>query len=496
MNAQPHVRIAIIGSGFAGLGMAIRLKQEGIQDFAVLERAEDVGGTWRDNTYPGIACDVPSHLYSFSFAPKPDWSRTYSPGQEIWDYLRDCAERFGVIPHMRFGHEVTGAEWDEEAQVWRLETSKGAVTCNVLVAGMGPLSEPSLPDIEGIDSFEGRMFHSAQWDHDYDLGGKRVAIIGTGASSIQIVPKIQPKVAELRVFQRTAPWILPHTDRPVTRIEKRLYKLFPGLQRLVRAGIYWSRESLVPGFVMDQRFMKIPEFLGRRQLKRQVPDPELRRKLTPRFRIGCKRILISNDYYPALTKPNVEVVTDAIAEFRPNGIATAGGTLHEVDAVVFGTGFHVTDMPAAQRVRGRGGVLLDDVWKGSPQAYLGTAIAGFPNMFMLIGPNTGLGHNSMVFMIESQLAYVLDCLRKMEERGIATVDVRPEAQARFNERVQARMRGTVWNSGCASWYIDENGRNTTLWPGFTWKYRQLTREFDPAEYEVQVGAPVLEPAAA
>ena len=496
MNDDQHVRIAIIGTGFAGLGMAIRLKQEGIHDFAVLERAEDVGGTWRDNTYPGIACDVPSHLYSFSFAPNPDWSRTYSPGQEIWDYLRNCAHRFGVVPHIRFGHEVTGAAWDDEASRWTLETSAGAVTCDVLVAGMGPLSEPSLPDIEGIESFEGHAFHSAQWDHNYDLTGRRVAVIGTGASSIQIVPRIQPKVGELRVFQRTAPWVLPHTDRQITRVEKRLYRLFPALQRLVRTAIYWSRESLVPGFVMDERLMKVPEFLGRLHLSRQVRNPELRRKVEPNFRIGCKRILISNDWYPALTQPNVEVVTEGIAAFRPNGIVTADGTLHELDAVVLGTGFHVTDMPAAQRVRGRGGVLLDDVWKGSPQAYLGTTIAGFPNLFMLVGPNTGLGHNSMVFMIESQLAYVLDCLKTMERRGITVVDVRPEAQARFNERIQARMQGTVWSSGCASWYIDENGRNTTLWPGFTWAYRQLTREFDAADYDVQVGAPAPQPAVA
>ena len=491
-----HHRIAIIGTGFAGLGMAIRLKEEGIHDFVVLERAEDVGGTWRANTYPGCACDVPSHLYSFSFALNPDWSRTYSPQPEIWDYLRDCSRRFGVEPHIRYRHDVAGAAWDEDEQVWRLDTSQGPLTAQVLIAGMGPLAEPSFPDIPGLDSFEGSAFHSAEWDHDHDLTGERVAVIGTGASAIQLVPQIQPKVSSLKVFQRTPPWVMPHSDRPITSFERRLYRLFPPAQRLVRSLVYWGRELLVPGFVKDQRLMKVPELLARRHLQKQVPDPDLRAKVTPDYMIGCKRILPSNKWYPALMQPNVELVTGGIREVKAHSIVAADGSEHEVDTIVFGTGFHVTDMPIGQKVRGRGGRLLDDAWKGSPQAYLGATIAGFPNLFTLIGPNTGLGHNSMVFMIESQLGYVLGALRHMERNGLAAIDVRREAQDAYNAEIQARMPGTVWMSGCASWYIDENGRNTTIWPDFTWKFRRRTAAFDPAQYEVVQPAPERVPAAA
>jgi cation diffusion facilitator CzcD-associated flavoprotein CzcO len=477
-----HVRVAIVGAGFGGLGMAIRLKQAGIHDFAVLERADAVGGTWRDNTYPGCACDVPSHLYSFSFAPNPGWSRTFSRQPEIWDYLRECSERFGVTPHVRFGHDVTAADWDDDAQRWSIETSAGALTAEILVGAMGPLSAPSVPSIPGLDTFAGTAFHSAEWNHDHDLTGERIAVIGTGASTIQLVPEIQPRAGRLHVFQRTPPWIMPHPDRPIGEREQRLYRRFPAAQRLVRGAIYWSRETFVLGF-LHQRVMRLPERLARRHLRHQVPDTALRAKLRPSYRMGCKRVLISNDYYPALTKPNVEVVTDGIREVRPGSIVTHDGTEREIDTIVFGTGFHVTDMPVAEIVRGRDGRTLAEHWQGSPQAHRGTSIAGFPNLFMLVGPNTGLGHNSIVFIIESQVRYVLDCLRVMDERGVASVDVRPEAQAAFNEEVQRSMRGTVWTSGgCASWYLDANGRNTTLWPGSSWSFRTATRRFDPADY--------------
>ena len=491
------IRIAIIGTGFSGLGMAIRLKQKGIHDFVVLERAEDVGGTWRDNTYPGCQCDVPSHLYSFSFAPNPDWSRTYSEQPEIWEYLRRCSERYGASDHIRFGHEVTEAAWNEDEQHWALETNKGTFTASVVIGGLGPLTEPAVPELPGLDSFRGTTFHSARWDHGHDLDGKRVAVIGTGASAIQFVPRIQPLVGKLEVFQRTPAWVLPHTDRPITRVERRLYRASSPLQRLNRAVVYFSREWLVLAFTVQKRLMKLPQWLARRHMHRQVPDPELRSKLTPNYMIGCKRILLSNDWYPALTKPNVELVTSPIREVRPSSLVTEDGVEHEVDTIIFGTGFHVTDMPAAERLRGRDGVLLSDVWQGSPQAHLGTAISGFPNLFMLIGPNTGLGHNSMVFMIESQIAYVLDCLGVMEERGLASVEVRPEVQERFNAALQREMRDTVWTAGgCSSWYLDANGRNTTLWPGFTWRFRQITRRFDPAQYVLRTRTPELVPARA
>src|SRR3954471_16210428 len=487
-----HFRVAIVGTGFAGLGMAIRLKQEGIHDFVVFERADDVGGTWRDNTYPGCQCDVPSHLYSFSFAPNPDWSRTFSRQPEIQDYLRRCAAHFGVIPHIRFRHAVTGAHWDDDAQQWEVETSGGTFTAQVLVAGMGGLSEPSIPAIPGLENFEGPAFHTAQWDHDVDLRGKRVAVIGTGASSIQVVPHIQPEVEQLHLFQRTPAWIMPHPDRPLSEREHTLYQRFPLLQRAMRGAIYWARETFVIPFVKP-RLARFPETQARKFIAKQVKDPELRRKLTPDYTIGCKRILISNDYYPAVAQPNVSLETGGIREVRERSIVTSDGREIGVDAIVFGTGFHVTDMPAAQRVRGADGRTLSETWAGSMQAYLGTSIAGFPNLFMLVGPNTGLGHNSIVFMIESQVEYVLGALRTMEAQDIASVDVRHEVQDAYNAELQESLEDTVWSTGgCASWYLDDTGRNTTLWPGSTWPFRQRTRRFDPAAYELRarVGAPV------
>lgn len=485
LAAEPwHVRVAIVGAGFSGLGMAIRLKQRGMGDFVVLERAEDVGGTWRDNTYPACACDVPSHLYSFSFALNPDWTRWYSPQQEIWDYLRDCAERFGVSAHIRYGEEVVDAAWDADDQRWRITTARGRLTADVLVFGNGPLSEPSLPPIPGLDRFEGTLFHSARWDHGHDLTGERVAIIGTGASAIQFVPRIQPQVGRLSLFQRTPPWILPRRDRPISRRQRALYRALPVAQRLVRAALYWQRELIVLGFVYRPALMRGVERIALRHLRRKVPDPALRAKLAPRYTMGCKRILLSDDFYPALTQHNVEVVTDRIREVRASSVVTEDGMERPVDTIICATGFHVTDMPAAERVHGREGRALAEAWREGPRAYLGTTVAGFPNLFLLIGPNTGLGHNSMVYMIESQLAYILDCLRIMDRQRLQAVEVRPEAQKGFNDELQRRMRGTVWATGCASWYLDARGRNSTLWPGFTREYRRRTRRFDAAEYRL------------
>jgi cation diffusion facilitator CzcD-associated flavoprotein CzcO len=489
MFNDSDVRVAIVGSGFAGLGMAIQLKEQGEEDFVVLERAGEIGGTWRDNSYPGCACDVPSHLYSFSFAPNPRWTRTFSPQAEIQDYLTGCADRYGIRPHVRLHHEVTEAAWDDARARWVVDTTRARFTAQVLVSAMGALSEPSIPDLPGLGEFGGTAFHSAAWDHDHDLTGERVAVIGTGASAIQFVPQIQLRVARLHVFQRTAPWIMPRPDRPLTPAERRLYRRLPQAQLLMRAGIYWARESFVLGF-MHPRVMRLQQRLAERHLRRQVPDPELRAKLTPDYTMGCKRVLISNDYLPSLTRPNVEVVTDAIREVRERSIVTADGSEREVDTIVFGTGFHVTDMPAAERIRGRDGVLLADLWQGSPQAYAGTSVAGFPNLFLVPGPNTGLGHTSVIFMIESQVSYVVDALRYLDRERAAAVEVRPEAQAAFNADVDRRMRGTVWTSGgCRSWYLDATGRNSTLWPGFTWPFRRMMRRFDPASYVVRASAP-------
>jgi cation diffusion facilitator CzcD-associated flavoprotein CzcO len=481
--------VAIIGSGFSGLGMAIRLKQAGLNDFLVLERAGEVGGTWQANTYPGCACDVPSHLYSFSFALNPDWTQTYSTQPEIWDYLRRCADEFGVRPHVRVNTAVEAATWREDH--WELETTGGTVTARVLVAGMGPLTEPKIPAIPGLDDFPGPVFHSARWDHGSDLEGKRVASIGTGASAIQYVPAIQPEVARLHVFQRTPPWVLPHTNRPIRDWERRLFRAVPAVQRLLRAGIYAGREALVLGFVKHTGLMKVLERAARAHMARQIDDPELRAKVTPDYTIGCKRILPSNHWYPTLTKPNVELVTDGISEVRGNRIVTADGREREVDAIVLGTGFEVTDIPAAHRVRGRGGTLLDDLWHGSPRAHLGTSVAGFPNLFFLLGPNTGLGHSSMVYMIESQIAHVMAALEHMRAHGAETIEVTEQAQARSNAELERRLEGTVWNSGCASWYLDRTGRNATIWPDWTWRFRRRVAQLDPSEYRLD--APVRVP---
>ena len=479
---RAHTRVAIVGAGFGGLGAAIRLRQRGYHDFLVFERAASVGGTWRDNTYPGCACDVPSHLYSFSFAPNPGWTRSFSPQAEIWAYLEDCATRFGVRPHLRLEHDVRAAAWEERGRRWHIDTSQGSYTADVLVAAPGPLAEPAVPKLPGLEAFQGTAFHSARWDHGHDLTGRHVAVIGTGASAAQFVPEIQPKVARLYLFQRTPPWVMPRRERAISALERRLYRAFPPAQRLARSGIYWGREALAVAF-LHPALMRLGHRAALRHLRRSVPDPALRAKLTPTYTMGCKRVLLSNTYLPALTRGNVEVVTDGIQEVRPGGIVTRDGTERRVDTIIFGTGFRVTDLPLAEKVRGRGGLTLAEAWQGSPKAHLGITVAGFPNLFLLLGPNTGLGHTSVVFMIECQVRYVLDALAYLDRAGVAAVEPRPEAQEAFVAAVDARMRGTVWlRGGCHSWYLDATGRNSTLWPGYTWQYRLRTRRFDPASY--------------
>ncbi|WP_017599777.1 flavin-containing monooxygenase [Nocardiopsis lucentensis] len=487
----PHFRVAVIGTGFAGIGMAVRLRQAGLTDFVVLERAADVGGTWRDNSYPGAACDVPSHLYSFSFAPNPGWSRSFSPQPEIWEYLKRVAGEYGVDRHVRYGHDVEAARWEPRRNRWRIETTGGTVTAQFLVSGAGPLADPSFPDIKGLDTFEGTLFHSANWDHDHDLTGRRVAVIGTGASAIQFVPRIQPRVGALSLFQRTAPWVMFRHDRDITRLESWLYRNLPLTQQIARKGIYWGRENYVFGFAKNPRLLGVVERLGRANINRSVKDPELRAKLTPDFRAGCKRILMSNDYYPALARPNVDVVTDGIVEVRPNAIVTrdASGreTEHEVDTIILGTGFHVTDPPIAHRMFDSDGVSLAEHWGTTAQAFRGTTVAGFPNAFVLAGPNTGLGHTSQVFMIEAQIRYTMQALKYVCRNRIDRMDVRPEAQRAYNDMVAKSMEGTVWVSGgCDSWYLNEEGRNTTLWPTFTWSYALRTRWFDPHNYDLRL----------
>ena len=474
-------RVAIIGAGFSGIGAAIRLKAAGIDDFVVLERAGDVGGTWRANTYPGCQCDVPSHLYSYSFAPNPDWTRTFSHQPEIWEYLRACVERYGLRPHLRLGVEVAECRWQDDAAHWLCETTGGTLSASVVIGAMGALSEPTLPALAGIDRFAGPLFHSAAWRHDIELRGARVALIGTGASAIQIVPEIQPLAAELTVYQRTPPWILPHPDRPIRDRERALYRAAPLAQRAMRSAIAWARDALVLGF-RHPRLGAPGERLARRHLERQVTDPRMREALRPEYRLGCKRILISNRYYPALAQANVTLVPHGVTEIRPHSILAADGVERPADVIVAATGFAVTDSPASRRIRGRDGRTLAKHWNGRPQAYKGTAIAGFPNLFMLLGPHTGLGHTSVLLMIESQINYILGALRAMDEQRIGALEPRAAAQTAFVAGVRARARGTVWESGgCASWYLDAGG-HSVLWPDSARRFRRALRRFDLTSY--------------
>ncbi|WP_063052420.1 flavin-containing monooxygenase [Nocardia arthritidis] len=483
-----HARTIIIGSGFAGLGLAIRLTQQGRNDFLVLERGSDVGGTWRDNTYPGAACDVPSHLYSYSFALNPDWSRSFSKQGEIQQYIQDVSERYDVRDKHIFDCDVTSARWNTETAVWEIESSKGSFTADTVVSAVGALCEPALPDIKGINEFEGEIFHSARWNHDADLTGKRVAIIGTGASAIQIVPAIAPKVGHLDVYQRTAPWLLPRLDRPYTKAERLAFKHVPGLQRLSRAAIYAARETQVVGLAKLPALMQLFEAIAKAKLRYEIRDPQLRAKVTPNFRIGCKRMLISNDYYPALTRPDVDVVTDGIAEVRANSIVTEDGTEREIDALIVATGFHVTDSPTYETIFGRDGRTLSEVFDEiGQQGYKGCTIANFPNMFFLLGPNVGLGHTSMVYMIESQINYVADALATIDRLDLRTVEVRRDVQDAYNKDLQAKLAGSVWlTGGCSSWYLDKHGNNTTLWPDFTFEFRRLTKTFDVSAYDISI----------
>ena len=480
------VRIAIIGSGFGGIGTAIRLKQQGIDDFVIFERADDVGGVWRDNTYPGCACDVQSHLYSLSFVPNPDWTHSFSPQVEIWDYLRKCARDYGVLPHIRFGHTVTQATWERDLQRWRIETAKGTCLASLLISAAGSFSEPKLPELRGLETFRGKAFHSSRWDHQFEIRQSRVAVIGTGASAIQFVPAIQPQVEKLYVFQRTAPWIVRRHDRPFASIERQLFRRLPFSQRIMRAGTYSLREIL--GFAFRHPWaMKLLQPMARRHLKRSVADPLLREKLTPNYLMGCKRVLLSNDYLPALTQPNVELVTDGIAEVREHSIVGKDGIERAVDAIIFGTGFYVSDFPFASKVRGIDGRTLSEVWAGSPKALAGTTVSGFPNLFLLPGPNTGLGHSSVVYMLEAQIEHVLNALLYMHRHGVAAIEARPEAQAAYVADIDKSMRGTVWTSGgCLSWYLDVTGRNSTLWPYSSWKFRRRVARFAPGEYVMEL----------
>jgi cation diffusion facilitator CzcD-associated flavoprotein CzcO len=493
-NSPPrHVQVLIVGSGFAGLGAAIQLELAGRRDFLVIERGSEVGGTWRDNIYPGAACDVPSQLYSFSFAPNPNWSRTYSSQPEIAQYLRDTAARSGTLDRHLFNCELLSARWQSDAKRWTVHTSRGTFTVDLLVTAFGGLSEPKLPGIPGIEQFAGTVFHSASWPRDCDLAGRRVAVIGTGASAIQFVPQIAPLVGHLDIYQRTAPWIMARQDREFSRAERLAFRLIPGLQRLKRQLLLAGRDANSLAFCYAPRILQLVSARATAHRDRQIADPELRRRLTPDYLLGCKRVLLSDDYYPALVSESVDLVTEPIAHIRAAGVVTTDGVFRAADVLILATGFRATDSPAADLITGATGRTLGETWRtGGQQAYKGTTVAGFPNMFMLVGPNTGVGNTSMIYMIESQLRYLLDALRRMDRYEIATVEPTSYAQRRFNIALQRRMARTVWMTGCASWYLDARGRNTTLWPKFGFLFRTATRRFDLDAYRVTLRLSAVE----
>lgn len=486
-SAIEDFEVAIVGTGFSGIAMAYYLERAGIDSFVLLEKADDVGGTWRENTYPGAACDVPSHLYSFSFEPKADWTHAFSPQPEIRDYLRHCARKYGVYEHGRFGAKVVGATFDEAAGKWIVRTGDGrSVRARSLVLGNGALHIPQLPDIPGRDTFEGASWHSAKWRHDYALEGKRVAVIGTGASSIQFVPQIAPRVSELHLFQRTPPWIVPRPDRAFSEREKAAFARSPALAKAYRALIYLELEVRAYGFVKNPGVLRLLQHLAKWHLRRSVRDPALREKLLPTYTMGCKRILLSNDYLPALALPNVELVTDPIAAIEPRGVRTRDGHLREVDAIVYGTGFNVSEYLVPIDLVGAGGRRLADASRSAPETYLGITAAGFPNLFLLMGPNTGLGHNSMIFMIEAQARYATQAVELLRARHARSLEVRRAVQDAFGVEVRERMKRTVWQTGgCHSWYQGADGHIPTLWPGFTVEYWMRTRKLNPADYELR-----------
>lgn len=479
-------KIAILGAGAGGLCMGVQLHRAGFRDFTIFEKSDGVGGTWHDNTYPGAACDVPSHLYSFSFESKRDWSRKFAPQPEIRAYFEGLAKRWGLLPRTRFGVEVTGASFDEERGQWRLRTRTGEEhVADVLVSGLGQLNRPHVPDFPGLASYEGATWHSARWNHDFEVAGKRIAVIGNAASALQFIPKLAETAARVHVFQRTPNYVIPRFDREFTAREQWAFAHVPGWQRLYRWWIWARLEANWAAFKPGTWWSRVFRKGALKYLETLVQDPELRAALTPDYPIGCKRILISDDYYQAMVRPNVELVTDPIERIEPRGLVTRDGTLREVDAIVFATGFETTSFLAPLDIEGRNGLKLREVWKDGAEAYLGIVVSGFPNFFMLYGPNTNLGHNSILFMIECQVNYAIRCLQELVRRDLAWLDVRRDVQDRFNAELQRALQKTAWNAACGSWYKTESGKITNNWKGTTTEYWWRTRRPDFAAFETR-----------
>jgi len=485
VQIDTDMHIVIVGAGFSGLGMAIRLKEAGVDNFTILERGSDVGGTWRDNHYPGAACDVASHLYSFSFEQNPNWSRAFGQQPEIFEYIKRCAKKYDLYRHVRFNTTIVSAAFDEAGGVWSVKTAEGeALTANIMVSAVGALSDPAYPKIDGLERFAGKLMHTAQWDDNYDLAGKRVAVIGSGASAIQVVPEVGGLADQLTVFQRTPSWIMPKPDRPIPEIEQAQYRESPARLNKRRLRIYWVSELFAP-FVISNLglFKKQAEGMALKHMKKQVKDKALRARVTPDYRIGCKRVLISNDWYPAIQRDNVELIADGPTRITEKGVVTADGREIEVDAIVCATGFKVPSTAAPFPVTGRDGLDMNAAWDEGAEAYKGVTVSGFPNLFFLMGPNTGPSHTSVLAFTEQQMEYTLHAIAHIARRNLKFIDVKKAVQDKFNRGIQWRMKHTSWTSGCSSWYLTDSGKNTTLYPGFNWEYRLRLMRYKPNEYD-------------
>lgn len=478
------VKIVIIGAGFGGLACAIRLLQNNIRDFIILEKADDVGGTWRENQYPGAACDVQSHMYSLSFAPKTDWTKRYAEAPEIFNYIQDLIKNFDLEPYIKFNREVSTTIYSEESCRWAIQLADGQkIKAQFIIFASGPLHIAQIPQIKGIEKFKGEIFHSAAWNHDYDLNGKNVASIGTGGSAIQYIPEIAPLTKQLYIFQRTAAWVIPRDERQYNKLDKKLFEKYDWFRKFHRARLYWSNESRVVPIVKPQ-MMKLGQKLAEAYINYQVKDKKMARKLTPDYTMGCKRILVSNKYFPTFNRANVELINDAIQEITEDSIITKDGIKRPIDCLIYGTGF-ITDPRIYLKsftCYGENGLELKEAWQDGAESYYGISTKGFPNLFQLLGPNTLLGHNSVIFMIESQVNYILQLIQMTERLKTDAIVVKDKVQDAFNDKIQHQFSGTVWQSGCVSWYQQDDGKNFSLWPSYTWKYWVNTRKVNVADY--------------
>ncbi len=491
-SSVTNVDVLIVGAGFSGICMGIKLLEAGMQAFLIIEKSAEIAGTWWENRYPGCACDIPSHLYSFSFAPSTEWSRMYPGQQEIHDYLKRCVEHYRLAPYLRLNSRFQEAVWNDSESVWHTSAGDGMrIRARVLVSGMGALHVPHYPELPGLEHFSGPAFHSSAWDYGVNLDGKNVAVVGTGASAIQFVPQIAPRVGKLYLFQRTPPWIVPRLDFAISEKWKQRFRRVPLTRWAFRQYIFWRQEFRVLGFLGNESIRKKAEEIALRHMARRIKDPKLRAALTPEYQLGCKRVLVSDDYYPALNRSNVELVTEGIAEVCKHSIVTRDGVERPIDVLIYGTGFRATEPLIGCRVVGMGGVEIHDAWGKRMTAYLGVTVNRFPNFFMLLGPNTGLGHNSVVLMIEAQVRYTMNCLKLMKRKKQRVLEVRPEIQQSFVEEIYRRMSGTVWQSGgCHSWYQDQQtGEITTLWPGSVVSYLRRMRSVSPSDYELRAPSP-------